>query len=422
MAIEEKQNGRYLYDCTRPFAWVYQSVNAENLIYVIQKLNVLNNWVDISGFLRQPKEFASNTDFFINPAEILADEIDTQIRRTNETGDRVEWSGSIKFRLTMTEEAIGSNGVLEYDNVRANWYNSSFAYAIDAATQHEELNGLSQESFLDMCRIHGQTGQNRGKWLTNKPLNTTTMSVLDNEYIYTFIDVKKCTVQISLESETASLHTYSSPFLKYGLNNIPIGIPNIVQQISINVVNGFGGLSAIHRVRYVIKNAQSVEVSEKGSYIVDKSVCQTERLRVYWKNRKGGIDGYTFNSELSVELGAKSKVFKRVLGHRRNPSEDLGNIGYLLYNTYGSDTRTMGTINMVAQETIKVTSRFHRQDELRWLSEIITSPQVWIENLQTGNLNSVYSVTRKATTKPKGKSLGQMKLSIKMSNEVMTQR
>jgi hypothetical protein len=77
---------------------------------------------------------------------------------------------------------------------------------------------------------------------------------------------------------------------------------------------------------------------------------------------------------------------------------------------------------MVASESIQVTSRYHRQDELRWLSEIVTSPQIWIENLQTGQLNAVYSITRKATTKAKGKSLGQMKLSLRMSNEVMTQR
>jgi hypothetical protein len=248
------------------------------------------------------------------------------------------------------------------------------------------------------------------------------MGVDDNEYIYTFIQEKRTRLKISfMTSSNASTGTPAyTPYLTYGLNSIGIGIPNIIQMITLNQWTAVQ--PDVHKVRYVLIRDNNDEVSEVGEYFVNNEKCSTERLRVYWKNRKGGVDGYTFNSELAVNIDAKSKTFQRSLGYRRANDEDVNSAGYIVNNTYGSDTRNIGSINIMATETISVTSKFHRQETLKWLSEIITSPQVWIENLTTGNLNSVYSIQSKAILKPKGKTLGQMKLKLRMSNEIMTQR
>lgn len=422
MAITEHQSGNELYDLTRPFVWLYRSTTAANLVYRIQKLDVFNAWVNISGKIRQPREFGSLFNFYINPSEMLADEINTAIRDKNESDYRSEFGASVTFRLILTEEIVVNN-LLQHDIDENSWFKSSSAYGIDAATQHEQTFGYAQNQWLDICRVHPAASQNSVKWLTNKPLTTTDMSVDDNEYIYTYIAEKKTRCKISfLTANNASTGTpYFTPYLPYGVNSIGIGIPNIIQSIGINQWNSVA--ANVHKVRYVIERyGIGTEITEVGEYKVNKEKCTTERLRVYWKNRKGGIDGYTFNGELSVTLNARSKKFKTALGYRRDSAENVLSAAYIINNTYGSSTMTTASTNMVASETINVTSRYHKQDELRWLSEIITSPQVWIENLQSGNLTSVYSVQSKAITKPKGKSLGQMKLQLRMSNEVMTQR
>tara|TARA_R110001592_G_scaffold92874_1_gene270202 strand:+ start:4273 stop:5541 length:1269 start_codon:yes stop_codon:yes gene_type:complete len=422
MAITEQQNERgKLYDLTRPFAWLYRSPTAVNLVYKIQKKDVFGMYQNITGPLRQPKEFGSPYNFYINPSEILADEIITQIRFKNESDSRMEFSGFIDFRLIITEENYFGS-LLQYDTQESNWFTSTTAFGIDAAIQHQETFGLSQDKWLDKCRVHQQAVTNSVKFLTNKPVTTTDMGVDDSEYIYTFIQEKRIRLKISfLTNSNSSTGTPAyTPYLTYGLHSIGIGIPNIISMISLNQWNAVQ--PNVHKVRYVLERFNGDEVSEVGEYFVNKEKCTTERLRVYWKNRKGGIDGYTFNSELAVNIDVKSKTFQSSLGYRRANDEDVNSAGYIVNNTYGSDTRNIGSTNIMGTETISVTSKFHKQETLKWLSEIITSPQVWIENLTTGNLNSVYSIQSKAILKPKGKSLGQMKLKLRMSNELMTQR
>ena len=418
--ITEVGNPIALYDLTRPFVWKFKSTTAVNLVYVIQKLNVFGIYEDVSNELRQPMEFGVNETFMINPSEILADEIDTQIRAKGESSPRIEFSGAIQFRLLIAEEILVPNGTLQYIQNRNLWHATSHGFGIDAATQHEETYGYNQTSWFDMYRVTASNNaSNRAKFLTNKP-NDIIKAVDDNDYAYTFINTKKCFLFVTVESQSQSLHSYNSAYLLMGLNSIGVGVPNIINHIGQSTWDTISNTA--YKVRYVVKNFSGVEVSEVKTYIIGKEKCTPERLRVYWKNRKGGVDGYTFNSELGVSTDVKSKLYKRPLGHRRSNSENINEMGYLVNNTYGSTTRMIGSVQIKAKETINVTSKFHTQSYLRWLSEITTSPQIWIENLQTGNLNAVYSITRKTSTKPRGKTLGQMKLSLVMSNEIMTQR
>jgi|TARA_R110000822_G_scaffold3883_5_gene16550 hypothetical protein len=421
MAITEQQSGGHLYDLTRPFVWLYRSFTAVNLVYKIQKRNVFGSWTNITGKIRQPREFGSLFNFYINPSEILADELITQIRAKNEFNIRDEFSASIQFRLILTEENVVNN-LLVHEQDETLWFKAQNAYGIDAAIQHEETFGKAQNEWLDVHRIRVGTSINSVKFMTNKPVITTDMSVDDNEYIYAFNREKQIKLKISflsINNSSIGSPIYSG-FLVLGVNSIGIGVPNIIAQIGQSAWDAIA--SNVYKIRYVLLRSDFTEVTEVGEYFLNKDKCTNERLRVYWKNRRGGVDGYTFNGELSVSLNAKSKTTKNHLGYRRSNSENENHGDYIVHNTYGSQSRTIGSTNMVASESIQVTSRYHRQDELRWLSEIVTSPQIWIENLQTGQLNAVYSITRKATTKAKGKSLGQMKLSLRMSNEVMTQR
>jgi|TARA_B110000459_G_scaffold199950_1_gene247509 hypothetical protein len=446
--ISENGNYKVLYDLSRPFVWKFTSTDAVNLLYQIHKADPMGNWVAVSGILRQPKEYGTAGDFFINPSEILADEIETQIRFKNQYAAEVMYTGSVRFKLIMTEELVAPSGEIYYNSNMNAWYNTGEAYGIDAATQHEETFNLSQSTFYDIYRTHmdSSTQNGLGHFLTSRPMGggnlpfkqsgLTKQSHTDNDYAYIFNTHKATQLRyiispFSEEIQAARPNVWSgnisnalydglSNKLGKGLNSIGVGVPNIIEKIGVNAWNSIK--DAAYRVSYWVQDHNAAQVSEIGHYIIDKEKCSTERLRVYWKNRKGGIDGYTFNSELQVTTSVKSKLTKSPLGHRRSNTEDINSMGYLFNNTYGSSSRTLSSTNIIANETITVKSKFHIATELRWLSEIITSPQIWVENLQTGKINAVYSVTKQMNTKPKGKSVGQMTLSLRMSNEILTQR
>ena len=420
--ITEIGNNIALYDLTRPFVWRFKSPTATNLVYVIQKRDTNGVFVNISGILRQPVEFASGGEFYINPSEILADELKTLIRPLNEHTPRVEFDSSIEFRLLMTEEVAQNTGVLAFISNQNLWYGSTIGYGIDAATQHEETYNLNQATWFDMYRLHAQTAQLGAKFLTNKPFQDISMSVTDSEYAYIFINAKKHIFALNIydiAGNTLDGYTYNN--LSYGINCIGIGVPNIIANIGQS--NWDAVANTAHTVKYFVTDLGGTEKSELGSYKINKEACTTERLRVYWKNRKGGIDGYTFNSELTITTNSASKLSKRYLGYRRiNSENDYNDIGYRFNNTYNSSHASLSNTSIVANERLQVTSKHEKATVLKWLYEIITSPQVFVENVRTGQINAVYSITKKATTKPKGLSLGQMKLTLAMSNEIMTQR
>jgi len=421
--ITEVMNGAVLYDVTRPFVWKFTSTTAANLVYVIQKqVDGSPVFENISGLLRQPMEFGSGGEFLINPSEILADEIKTKIRQKNEYVDRVEFEGSVKWRLLMTEEVVTPNGNLVYLNNMNMWQPTKHAFGIDAATQHEETYNLNQVTWFDDYRIHPQTFVNSAKFLTNKPFADITMSVTDSEYVYFYINAKNHRFLVNVKDEFGNIRaTYELNNLSYGLNSAGIGVPNIIAKIGQSSWDTIA--SSVHKVEYSVIDFGGSNKTEIGSYKINKETCTTERLRVYWKNRKGGIDGYTFNSELEISTNTQSKLSKSYLGYRRTNSEnDYNNLGYNFNNTYNQRSHNLQSTNIVATERLKVTSKHEKATILNWLSEIITSPLVWVENVRTGQVNSVYCITKKATTKPKGLGLGQMKLTLAMSNEITTQR
>ena len=379
----------------------------------------MGNWVAVSGILRQPKEYGTAGDFFINPSEILADEIETQIRFKNLHLAEVMYTGSVRFKLIMTEELVAPSGEIYYNSNMNAWYNTGEAYGIDAATQHEETFNLSQSTFYDIYRTHMDSSTQNG--LGHFLIFSDVFLLLVPYIISPFSEeIQAARPNVWSGNISNALYDGLSNKLGKGLNSIGVGVPNIIEKIGVNAWNSIK--DAAYRVSYWVQDHNAAQVSEIGHYIIDKEKCSTERLRVYWKNRKGGIDGYTFNSELQVTTSVKSKLTKSPLGHRRSNTEDINSMGYLFNNTYGSSSRTLSSTNIIANETITVKSKFHIATELRWLSEIITSPQIWVENLQTGKINAVYSVTKQMNTKPKGKSVGQMTLSLRMSNEILTQR
>jgi hypothetical protein len=430
MAIQELGTQSVLYDVSRPFLWELRSTSgATNIVYKVQKYNfTANNWQNITGLLRQPYTWSNNMRFYIDPSQILIDYVKTNIRGLEEGGSLYLPDNYIWWRLTCVEEFTDSDGYLYYNTNQSQWYNTNSAYAIDGATTHSQTFGKTQYNWIDMCRITSLTGLEEGRFLSNRPngdrYSRMTLCKSESDYIHAFVLASgvKLIGNVTLANGVTSADIDLSGPLPKGVNSLGVGPQNIIDFIGGSVWDAYESSHLITEICYWLENDTGVQVTPANCYEVKRNCCTQERCRVYWKNRKGGIDGYTFDAELIEETTIKSKVFQRRLGYRRHESEDELSLGFQQNNTFGQKTRIRGSVNIKAQDTLTVTSRHEASIILNWLSEIYTSPKIWIESPDNGELQAAVCTSKKAVRKYKGKKTGQMKLALQLSNQVITQR
>jgi hypothetical protein len=116
-----------------------------------------------------------------------------------------------------------------------------------------------------------------------------------------------------------------------------------------------------------------IRKTEIRTYYIDRTVC-ANNTTVLWVNRLGGIDTYTFTGEQSWILEAQKMRSIREL-----------NFPFSL-----QDTGTIVT-GVFANENGELFSRFEKTDVIKWLTEIITSPAVWIKQVPLSDSEGEYT-------------------------------
>ena len=139
--------------------------------------------------------------------------------------------------------------------------------------------------------------------------------------------------------------------------------------------------------------------SEILSFYTDQ-VCSPDPVRIGWLNVLGGIDRYTFTGDKVQEITAKRSTFIKDLDY---PITQEGR-GDSVLRTQTGDKNT-------------IYSRFESEEVQLWLSEILSSPEVWIEN---GSYHDPIIVTARQTIVQDPKLL-QMKLTYRMANSRVSQ-
>ena len=427
MAIQQLYNVSGLFDANRPFVWKYKSTNgAVNIVYRVQIWNATSGmYVSVTGLMRQPLAWGSSNEFLIDPSQLLIDEMTTTCVARNGGGAITLHDNAQKFRLLMVEEYFTSSNGHYFDSNESNWLPSYVGYCIGAAVQHHETYGATQDEWLQQYVVRSGTWE--GKFLTNRP-NKMIAYIEDSQYNHIFHYTKSCEVRAFIKGVNGSMSTHFA--ITNLLNDsgkvlaIGMGVPNIQKFLGTWAWAGYlssvgGELASVHY--YIYDNFNNMYLSRVYSYRIAEN-CSAERCRVYWQNRKGGVDGYTFKGELSITNSIKKKKFRGVLGHRRHRTEDENSSDYAKHNTFNQRTRTGANISIKAKEKINLISQPHKKDELRWLSEIYTSPKIWVESLENGRIISASCLSQKASLKTGGTSIDSIKLSLELSNDITTQR
>lgn len=111
------------------------------------------------------------------------------------------------------------------------------------------------------------------------------------------------------------------------------------------------------------------QISETITYLIDKECYRFTQKHIMWLNRLGGWDFYTFNLRSDKTINIDRNEYKRNL---RSYNSTSG-----LYN-YSMGDRGRTTYMVKAGEEETVFSNWIRDEELSWLEELYTSPEVYL--------------------------------------------
>ena len=190
----------------------------------------------------------------------------------------------------------------------------------------------------------------------------------------------------------------------------------------------------------------NVAVSESRYYVLDHETPNTayDYVRFHWLNRLGGIDSYTAKRDISESVNVSKVFFERQSPNRQfiqqyngtsnpfsNPQDALGGDSY---------KSSVNTLAVEATRSKTVYTEPLNMEESKWLEEILTSPNVWVEldneagfwtEFVTNNSAEIHPSTRdyfpvtitnsSLTTVDQALGLVKFNLEYTMANSIVTQ-
>ena len=179
------------------------------------------------------------------------------------------------------------------------------------------------------------------------------------------------------------------------------------------------------------------EVSETRYYKLDtEDASPYDDVRFHWLNRAGGIDSYTAKRNVIEGVSVSKSTIEKTVGQRMFLKE----LPILTGDDNGSGTYQPSTnvFNVDASKTNSVYTEPLNKGVAKWLEELITSPNVWIEleneaslraNSDTGHANPstsnyfpVIITNNSIDTVDEEKGLVKFNIEYSHSHKINTQR
>lgn len=135
-------------------------------------------------------------------------------------------------------------------------------------------------------------------------------------------------------------------------------------------------------------------VSTPQVYTVNNECTKNDTYRFHFLNKLGGFDSFTFIR------GSKKNVSIKRTSYSRNPNRSSSSTVY----GYSKSDRGSTQMDTMLKDNIKVLSDWINEDTSVWLEELITSPEVYLDDATYGLvavniLNSNYEIKQTAQDK-----------------------
>jgi hypothetical protein len=236
-------------------------------------------------------------------------------------------------------------------------------------------NGTRQTlDFMGMDNYVMDTLNGGTEFLTNRP-NPYTICTSENLYL-SFIPYLSDTFQVVAVAGGVGINTglaSITPDATFVPATIGVGMVNLASQVY------FDGLVNINNPAidyYLITVGKSfffgsfwtfVPTSQTHRYNIERECCEEKRIRLHWMNRLGGVDAFTFPNGKMIVQKTKSNQAQKPLP-----------FGFITPPTASYD-KGLFKFNQETVRVWEVSSQFYDNDTGEWLSELISSPEVYLE-------------------------------------------
>ena len=439
MAIQQQGNYSLYYDCDRPFVHKFICSNSDtvNLVYILQVEHpVTNAWSTVTGHIKQPIEWGAPY-FLIDPSQLCTDFVRWEIAQNlgawnNTTNIFYGENHRIKCRFKLTEDTIDPvTGAIEYNNDESTWLVGQHFYCVDGGVTHEQTFNEAQHEWFYPWYLytHNWSGGGLGtcKFMTDQP-STLTECYTDNKYVSFATEFADIYLEVDLIRKDGTTHNslqVSDAVGKKGVTQLGVGFPQLETYLT-----GQGTWGTYHTVTNPIISITYRMVSGGIHYSQDYTTqlkecgCDSEYVRLWWRSNRNGVDSYTFKGTHSVRLSTSNQTFQKVLGYRRSNSEDTTDNTYQ-HNTFNQQSSGAGKVNIVSRKTIKLISNWENGEMLDWLSNIINSTNVFIEDKTSSDglqLTPVTITSKDFQVKGLNDKLGKIEINLTYSNQRTTSR
>lgn len=195
--------------------------------------------------------------------------------------------------------------------------------------------------------------------------NETLSLLVDNG----FIPVDFTTIRINVYNPTSSLIATASLSVTTNVRYKRIDIPSGTKNLG-TITGSPSSFVVGNRYDLQLVNASSIIVAT-FSYQIVPNCSQYENVRVLWLNRLGGIDYFNFNKDKKKVVNTNKVEWKRQLPWN-----------------YSIGDRENSILSQDITESFTLNSNWITENESIFLQELITSPEVYIEEG-----NNLYPIT-----------------------------
>lgn len=389
-----------------PIVFVATSNNTsqDNFRYVVDVYTdgILRNRLIIPG---NP----TNNSLFVDVAPILEPLVTRDVNTgINDTGVVNCSNSKVAYEVRFGEQ-YGSSGTIFADlKIETNYYtwNSIFDY----------------EDFVDYSSgDYNCTIASNGQFLTNRP-SSGDVYIDDNAWLYWMEFVN------GTGTGDARIITYNSAgtVLKNVLVNnvtasgmviqrIPAGPSNINEISNANLSGGvqplIGATTAKYSIHVVDSAGSPTQVSDIYYFTIASGCSNYDKINIVFLNKLGGYDSFAFIQSSKSQTNIERKEYKT----------SFGSFSSATSFTYSKSDRGITNYYTKLRDSYSVESDWITEEQSIWLEELITSPDVYIDNgtelIPIVVLNGTYE--RKRTVNEK---LFNLRLEYKYSYERYRQR
>lgn len=282
-------------------------------------------------------------------------------------------SSILRYDVQWGEQYGASSGITTYPNL-----STSSGYAFNGSLEHVNLGTVNPISDWVNWNSSTYTYLNTITYLTNAPRTGISITTTEDyalyflntgtNYAYDCLITWYNSVGTLVQSDTmtnsfATVGLYDTRYLRVhvGLKNIsavPITIP----------------ASATYYIVYLRDNITAV-TSEAFRFNIDTSCSKALRnYRLFFKNRMGGFDAYTFMGQFTRSEETKTETYQAL------PGTWSGGVF-----SYSATDRSVKSYKTTGEDTFTCESGWITEKESNWLEELATSPEVYVTYPQSSS-------------------------------------